>query len=80
MVHLNANYYKAVFYNDVLECIDTYVGTNLNQKYRTLEDLKKMLADTKEASFHYRKSKNKQALKNLVQGFIYAFLLSKSRS
>ncbi len=45
--HLDANYYKAVFYNDVLECIDTHIGTKLNQKYRTLEDLKKMVADTK---------------------------------
>ncbi len=47
VVHLNANYYKAVFYNDVLECIDTNIGTNLNQKYRTLEDIKKMVTDTK---------------------------------
>lgn len=45
--HLDANYYKAVFYNDVLECIDTHTGTALNQKYRTLEELKKMIADTK---------------------------------
>ncbi len=47
VVHLDANYYKAVFYNDVLECIDTYLGTHLKKKYRTLEDLKKMVADTK---------------------------------
>ncbi len=47
VAHLDANYYQAVFYNDVLECIDTHIGTKLNQKYRTLEDLKKMIADTK---------------------------------
>ncbi len=47
VVHLDANYYKAVFYNDVLECIDAHIGTALNQKYRTLEGLKKMVAETK---------------------------------
>ena len=47
MVHLDANYYKAVFYSDVLACIDAGIGTNLNQKYRSLEDIKKMIADTK---------------------------------
>lgn len=45
--YLNMNYYKAVFYNDVLECIDRNIGTNLKQKYMTLDDIKKFISDTK---------------------------------
>lgn len=45
--HLNMNYYKAVYYNDVLECIDSNLGINLKQKYITLEEIKKMISDTK---------------------------------
>ena len=45
--HLKMNYYKAVFYNEVLQCIGDNLGINLKQKYLTLEDIKKMISDTK---------------------------------
>lgn len=45
--HLKMNYYKGVYYDEVLKCIDENLGTNLNQKYLTLDRIKKMISDTK---------------------------------
>ena len=44
---LNMNLYKAVFYNEVLKCIDESIGTNLKKKYLTLDEIKKTVAKTK---------------------------------
>lgn len=45
--YLKMNYYKAVYYDEVLECIDKKLATNLKQKFMTLDDIKKMISDTK---------------------------------
>lgn len=45
--YLSLNYYKAVYYDEILNCIDQNVGTNLKQKYMTLKEIKKMISDTK---------------------------------
>ncbi len=45
--HLKMNYYKAVYYSKVLECIDNNLGTKFKQKYLTLKSIKKMISDTK---------------------------------
>lgn len=47
VVHLKMNYYKAVYYDEVLKLIDNNLNTNLNQKYLTLDGIKKMITDTK---------------------------------
>lgn len=47
--HLKMNYYKGVYYDEVLKLIDENLGTNLNQKYQTLDTIKKMISDTKQA-------------------------------
>lgn len=47
--HLKMNYYKGVYYDEVLKCIGENLGTNLNQKYHTLDEIKKMISDTKQA-------------------------------
>ncbi len=44
---LEMNKYKAVYYDKVLEHIDKCVGTKLNRKYLLLDDIKKMISDTK---------------------------------
>jgi hypothetical protein len=36
-----------VYYDEILSCIDETIGTNLKQKYMTLEEIKKIIADTK---------------------------------
>jgi len=45
--YLSLNYYKGVYYDEILSCIDETIGTNLKQKYMTLEEIKKIIADTK---------------------------------
>jgi transposase len=45
--HLKMNYYKATYYDEVLQSIDQNIGTCLNQKYLTLDSIKKMISDTK---------------------------------
>lgn len=47
VVHLKMNYYKVVYYDEVLKLIDNNLNTNLNQKYLTLDGIKKMITDTK---------------------------------
>ena len=47
VVHLKMNYYKLVYYDEVLKLMDNNLNTNLNQKYLTLDSIKKMMADTK---------------------------------
>lgn len=47
VTHLKMNYYKAVYYDEVLKYIDQNLGTNLKQKYLTLDGIKKMISDTK---------------------------------
>lgn len=47
--HLKMNYYKGVYYDEVLKCIDENLGTNLNHKYQTLDGIKKMVSNTKQA-------------------------------
>jgi len=49
VVHLKMNYYQGVYYDEVLKCIDENLGTNLNQKYQTLDGIKKLISDTKSA-------------------------------
>ncbi len=44
---LDMNKYKAVYYDEVLEHIDHCLGTDLSRKYLSLEDIKKMISDTK---------------------------------
>jgi len=47
VVYLNLNYFKATYYDEVLEQIDQKLNTNLNQKYLTLDTIKKMISATK---------------------------------
>ena len=47
IVHLKMNYYKVVYYDEVLNLIYNNLNTNLNQKYLTLDTIKKIMADTK---------------------------------
>lgn len=47
VAHLNMNYYKALYYSDVLEWTDVHIGTKLKQKYLKLEDIKNIVSDTK---------------------------------
>jgi transposase len=47
--HLKMNYYKGMYYDEVLKCIDENLGTKLKQKYQTLDGIKKMISDTKQA-------------------------------
>lgn len=47
VVHLKMNYYKAVYYDEVLEFIDKKLDTTLDQKYLSLDSIKKMISDTK---------------------------------
>jgi len=49
VVHLKMNYYQGVYYDEVLKCIDENLGTNLTQKYQTLDGIKKLISDTKSA-------------------------------
>lgn len=49
VVHLKMNYYQGVYYDEVLKCIDENLGTSLNQKYQTLDGIKKLISDTKQA-------------------------------
>jgi len=49
VVHLKMNYYQGVYYDEVLKCIDENLGTHLNQKYQTLDGIKKLISDTKSA-------------------------------
>jgi transposase len=49
VVHLKMNYYQGVYFDEVLKCIDENLGTNLNQKYQTLDGIKKLISDTKQA-------------------------------
>ncbi len=44
---LEMNKYKAVYYDEILEHIDKSVGTKLNKKYLLLDDIKKMISETK---------------------------------
>lgn len=46
--YLAMNYYKALYYSDVLEWTDACIGTQLDQKYLTLEEIKHMVSETKE--------------------------------
>ncbi len=45
--HLEQNYYKAMYYDDVLESIDEKLQLGLNQQIWTLEEIKKRIAETK---------------------------------
>lgn len=45
--HLAMNYFKSVYYDSVLECIDNNLDMNLKQKYMTLEEIKKIVSATK---------------------------------
>jgi len=45
--YLKFNYYKATYYDEVLELMDQKLATNLNQKYLTLDTIKKMISNTK---------------------------------
>ena len=47
--HLKMNYFKGVYYDEVLECIAERLGTYLNHKYQTLDGIKKMVSTTKQA-------------------------------
>lgn len=49
VVHLKMKYYQGVYYDEVLKCIDENLGTSLNQKYQTLDGIKKLISDTKQA-------------------------------
>ncbi len=44
---LEMNKYKAVYYDEILEHIDKCIGTKLNRKYLLLDDIKKIISDTK---------------------------------
>ncbi|PIE76875.1 MAG: transposase, partial [Clostridiales bacterium] len=44
---LTENTYQAVYYDAVLKTIDEALGTTLNKKYLTLEEIKKLVSDTK---------------------------------
>lgn len=44
---LDQNYYRAIYYDDVLEAVDQAYALNLNQKIWTLDGIKKMIARTK---------------------------------
>ncbi len=41
------NTYKGTYYDEILEHIDKCLGTNLNRKYMSLDDVKKIISDTK---------------------------------
>lgn len=49
VVHLKMNYYQGIYYDQVLKCIDENLGTHLNQKYQSLDEIKKMISNTKNA-------------------------------
>ncbi len=44
---LDMNTYKGTYYDEILEHIDKCLGTNLNRKYMSLADVKKIISDTK---------------------------------
>ncbi len=44
---LDMNTYKGVYYDEVLEHIDECLNTNLNKKYMSLAEVKKIISDTK---------------------------------
>lgn len=48
VVLLDMNNYKAVYYDKVLEHIDANVGTKLSKKYLSLEEIKTLVAETKQ--------------------------------
>jgi len=48
VAYLSMNYYKALYYSDVLKWTDACIGTQLDQKYLTLEEIKHMVSETKE--------------------------------
>ena len=48
VVLLGMNNYKAVYYDEILEHIDSCIGTNLNKKYPSLEKIKTLIAETKQ--------------------------------
>lgn len=45
--HLTMNYFKSVYYDSVLECIDNNLDISLKQKYMTLEEIKNLVSSTK---------------------------------
>ncbi len=44
---LDMNTYKGVYYDEILKHIDRCLDTNLNKKYMSLADVKKIISDTK---------------------------------
>lgn len=46
-VHLKMNYYKSVYYDEILDSIKNKLGINFKKKYLTLDEIKKMISDTK---------------------------------
>ncbi len=44
---LEMNKYKAVYYDEILGHIDKSLDTKLNKKYLLLDDIKKMISETK---------------------------------
>lgn len=47
VVFIDADLYKAVYYDEILSEIDRLIGTNLRKKYLHLSDIKKIISDTK---------------------------------
>ena len=47
VVLLDMNNYKAVYYDEILAHIDSCVGTCLNKKHPTLEEIKTLISETK---------------------------------
>lgn len=47
VVLLDMNNYKAVYYDEILAHIDSCVGTCLNKKHPTLEEIKTLKSETK---------------------------------
>lgn len=45
---LEMNKYKGVYYDEVLKCIDDAMGTTLGRRYWNLQDIKNLIAGTKQ--------------------------------
>lgn len=57
VVLLNMNNFKAIYYDEILEHIDKSVGTNLRKKYLSLEEMRNLVATTKQEKIKNTKSK-----------------------